>query len=125
MTELLEALYRGRQDRVDELLAAGPALTVHEAAALGNTERLRELLDDDPARADEFGDDGFHPLGLACFFGHVDAGECRRTVHAAIDGGINFFDVAPYYGLTRAETVLGGCPTRRQISIRPKRASGR
>src|SRR6266508_4208059 len=73
MTELLEALYRGQQDRVDELLAADPALTVHEAAALGRTARLRELLDEDPSRADEFGDDGFHPLGLACFFGHIDA----------------------------------------------------
>src|SRR6266516_7874892 len=72
MTELLEALYRGQQDRVDELLAADPALTVHGAAALGKTDRLRELLDEDPSRADEFGDDGFHPLGLACFFGHVD-----------------------------------------------------
>jgi ankyrin repeat protein len=72
MTELLEALYRGQEDRVSELLAAEPALTVHEAAALGRPDRLRELLDDDPARANEFGDDGFHPLGLACFFGHVD-----------------------------------------------------
>jgi uncharacterized protein len=73
MTELLEALYRGQQDRVDELLAAEPPLSVHEAAALGETERLRDLLDEDPGRANEFGDDGFHPLGLACFFGHVDA----------------------------------------------------
>jgi uncharacterized protein len=73
MTQLLEALYRGQQDKVDELLADDPQLTVHEAAALGHTERLRQLLDEDPARANEFGDDGFHPLGLACFFGHVDA----------------------------------------------------
>src|SRR3954465_244291 len=73
MTELLEALYRGRRDRVDELLAAHPELTVHEAAALGETGRLRAVLDEDPQRANEYGDDGFHPLGLACFFGHVDA----------------------------------------------------
>ena len=73
MSELLEALYRGQKDRVAELLASSPALTVHEAAALGRTQRLRELLDEDPARANEFGEDGFHPLGLACFFGHVDA----------------------------------------------------
>ena len=72
MTELLEALYRGQKDKVDELLAAGPQLTLHEAAALGETGRLRELLDEDPTRANEFGDDGFHPLGLACFFGHVE-----------------------------------------------------
>jgi ankyrin repeat protein len=73
MTELLQALYRGQSDRVDELLAEDPQLTVHEAAALGETDRLRELLDEKPERANEFGDDGFHPLGLACFFGHVDA----------------------------------------------------
>jgi uncharacterized protein len=72
MTELLEALYRGQRDRVDELLATEPRLTVHEAAALGETGQVRELLDEDPARVNEFGDDGFHPLGLACFFGHVD-----------------------------------------------------
>jgi uncharacterized protein len=73
MTELLEAIYRGQTERVDELLAADPQLTLHEAAALGRTERLRKLLDEEPGRANDLGDDGFHPLGLACFFGHVDA----------------------------------------------------
>jgi ankyrin repeat protein len=72
MTELLEALYRGDQQRVGELLGADPELNVFEAAAFGRTERLRELLDEDPSRANAFGDDGFHALGLACFFGHVD-----------------------------------------------------
>jgi uncharacterized protein len=73
MSELLDALYRGQTDRVEELLARDPALDVFEAAAFGRTDRLRELLDDDNERANAFGDDGFHPLGLACFFGHVDA----------------------------------------------------
>ena len=73
MSEILEALYRGDRDRVDELLACQPDLDVFEAAALGRTDRLRELLDEDPSRANAFGADGFHPLGLACFFGHVDA----------------------------------------------------
>ena len=73
MTELLEALYRGDDARVEELLGQGGELNVFEAAAFGRTERLRELLDEDPTRADAFGDDGFQPLGLACFFGHVDA----------------------------------------------------
>ena len=73
MTELLQSIYRGDRQRVDELLAAGPDLTVQEAAALGATEQLQDLLDEDPSRANEYGDDGFHPLGLACFFGHVPA----------------------------------------------------
>jgi uncharacterized protein len=73
MSELLSALYRGDRARVDELLAEDPDLNVFEAAALGRTDRIRDLLDEDPSRANAFGDDGFHALGLACFFGHVDA----------------------------------------------------
>ena len=73
MSELLSALYRGDRARVDELLAEDPELNVFEAAALGRTVRLHELLDEDASRANAFGDDGFHPLGLACFFGHIDA----------------------------------------------------
>jgi ankyrin repeat protein len=72
MSELLEALYRGDMDRVSELRARGPELNVFEAAAFGESERLSELLDEDPSRANAFGDDGFQPLGLACFFGHVE-----------------------------------------------------
>jgi ankyrin repeat protein len=73
MSQLLEALYRGDRETVDELLATDPTLDVFEAAALGRSDRLGELLDEDPSRANLFGDDGFHPLGLACFFGHLDA----------------------------------------------------
>jgi len=73
MSDLLQALYAGDRDRVDELLAADPKLDVFEAAAFGRDDRLRELLDEDPTRANSFGDDGFHPLGLACFFGHLQA----------------------------------------------------
>ena len=48
---------------------------------------------------------GASPLGSV--FRDIDEAEGIRTVHTAIDLGINFIDVAPYYGLTRAETVLG------------------
>jgi ankyrin repeat protein len=73
MSALLEALYRGQTEQVEQLLADDPELDAFEAAALGKTDRLRELLDEDATRANAFGDDGFHPLGLACFFGHVDS----------------------------------------------------
>src|SRR5438477_1212571 len=73
MSELLQALYAGDQTRADELLASNPKLNVFEAAACGQTERIRELLDNDPSLANAFGEDGFHPLGLACFFGHLEA----------------------------------------------------
>ena len=60
MTELLEALYRGQNDRVDELLAQAPELNVFEAAALGKADRVRRLLDEDPSLANTFGDDGLN-----------------------------------------------------------------
>jgi uncharacterized protein len=73
MTELLEALYSGQEDRVAELLERQPELNLFEAAAFGRVERLGELLGDDPSGANAFGEDGFQPLGLACFFGHAEA----------------------------------------------------
>jgi len=48
---------------------------------------------------------GASPLGQE--FGLVDPDEGKRAVHYAIDRGINYFDVAPYYGRTLAETRLG------------------
>ena len=73
MSELMQAVYRGDEERVGELLAAEPELDVFEAAAVGKTDRLRELLDEDPALANAWADDGFQPLGLASFFGHGGA----------------------------------------------------
>lgn len=48
---------------------------------------------------------GASPLGAE--FGRIDPEEGRRAVHHAIACGINYFDVAPYYGRTLAETRLG------------------
>lgn len=49
-------------------------------------------------------------LGAANFggvYGDVDEATAIRTVHLASELGINLFDASPYYGDTRAETVLG------------------
>ena len=40
-------------------------------------------------------------------FRTTDDNESIRAVHAALDLGINYIDTSPYYGATRAETVLG------------------
>ena len=44
---------------------------------------------------------------LGGVFGDVEESAALRTVHVAIDHGINLIDTAPFYGLTKAETVLG------------------
>lgn len=50
---------------------------------------------------------GFGASPLGNVFAVTDPAEGIRAVHQAIDHGINFFDVSPYYGATLAETRLG------------------
>ena len=49
----------------------------------------------------------FGASSLGGVFHPVDESEAIAAVHAALDRGINYFDVAPAYGATRSETVLG------------------
>lgn len=49
----------------------------------------------------------FGASSLGSVFRETDEAESIRTVHTALDLGINFIDVSPYYGATKAEAVLG------------------
>ena len=49
----------------------------------------------------------FGASALGGVFHTVEEAEAIQAVRAALDGGINYFDVAPAYGATRSETVLG------------------
>ncbi len=50
---------------------------------------------------------GFGASSLGGVFRNTDDRDAIRAVHTALDLGINLIDVSPYYGATRAETVLG------------------
>ncbi|ULO08354.1 aldo/keto reductase [Paenibacillus sp. 19GGS1-52] len=49
----------------------------------------------------------FGASSLGSVFRDINEEEGIRTVHTAVEQGINYIDVSPYYGLTKAETVLG------------------
>lgn len=49
----------------------------------------------------------FGASSLGGVFHDVDEADAIRAVHAALDAGINYIDVAPAYGGTVAEAVLG------------------
>ncbi|WP_082074603.1 aldo/keto reductase [Martelella endophytica] len=64
----------------------------------------------------------YHPLGrtgidvpeiafgaasLGSIYFDVSQDEANKAVAVALENGINYFDVAPYYGMTTAETALG------------------
>jgi ankyrin repeat protein len=69
---LLHARYRGKHDLVAAMLESSPELDVFEAAALGQVERVRELVHADPSLSNAHAPDGFHALGLAAFFNQPD-----------------------------------------------------
>ncbi len=50
---------------------------------------------------------GFGASPLGNVFGDVDPQSAASAVSSAIESGINYFDVSPYYGMTLAEERLG------------------
>jgi uncharacterized protein len=70
---LLVAIYHGRADLAELLRSHGRVPDAFEAAALGDAERLREVLDAEPSAAAAFSGDGWTALHLAAFFGHEEA----------------------------------------------------
>lgn len=67
---LLIASYWGKHDVAQALLARQPELSVFEAAAAGQLDRVREWVKADPSLVRAWSHDGFTPLHLAAFFGH-------------------------------------------------------
>ncbi len=67
------ALYAHKQDVADVLLEANPELDVFDAAAVGDVDRLNELLDADGDLVKAYAEDGYTPLHLAAYFGRGPA----------------------------------------------------
>jgi ankyrin repeat protein len=70
---LLTAVYYRQAEVARILLDRVTPLDVFEASAVGDAERVREVLAGEPTRANGFAADGFTPLGLASFFAHPAA----------------------------------------------------
>jgi ankyrin repeat protein len=97
MSEALQALYAGEEDRARQLLRPDNELTVFEAAAFGRVDRLRSLLDEDPGLARALSDDGFSALHLAVFGHQEDAARVLIGAGADLDrvSGAAFAQVTP------------------------------
>jgi ankyrin repeat protein len=74
-TPILLALYFGHEALAQLIRERSPALSVAEAAALGETELLSELLPESADGPHTVSEDGFGLLGLAVYFGRPDTAE--------------------------------------------------
>ena len=72
ISAVLLAVYYGRKEILHDLLARNPRLSVFEASAAGQSERVREWVSKDPGLALAYSQDGYTALGLASFFGHLE-----------------------------------------------------
>jgi ankyrin repeat protein len=79
---LMAALYRGHHVVVDELVQLGADVDVFAAAATGRLEALRGALAT-PGAVSSYAYDGWTPLHLAAFFGHLEA--ARLLLDAGAD----------------------------------------
>lgn len=70
ISALMLAIYYGKPDLARLLADRRMDLTIFEAAALGNLDRVEALLAENSALVNVYAPDGFQPLGLAVFFGH-------------------------------------------------------
>ena len=85
LSVILKATYYGQRDVVKALLDSGVQLNVFEAAATGQTDRVRALIEHDPALVDSYSPDGFAPLSLAAFFGHPDTVDALLAAGAEVN----------------------------------------
>ena len=77
---VLIAIYYQKHDIATMLASAKGQLDMFEASALGRVDRIKQLLRDEPALASAYSPDGFPAVGLAAFFGQLEA---VRTLIAA------------------------------------------
>jgi len=68
---ILTAVYHRQKEIVNLLVARGATLTLAEAAAAGELERVERLVAESPSALRAYSDDGWTPLHLASFFGHA------------------------------------------------------
>lgn len=78
---LMAALYRGHTEIASALIDAGAEIDIFAAAATGRIDDLRRRLDEGDVNACAY--DGWTPLHLAAFFGHLDA--ARLLLEAGAD----------------------------------------
>lgn len=85
VSAVLLALYYQEPEIAGLLARQRAQLNVFEAAALGRVDDLAALVGAAPKLAQAFSGDGFQPLGLAAFFGQMEAAAWLVTHGAPLD----------------------------------------
>lgn len=85
LSPILIAAYNDEPALASFLADKTIVLTIFEAAATGKINYVIRLLARDPELVNAYAEDGFQPLGLACFFGHYDTAEYLARAGASLN----------------------------------------
>jgi uncharacterized protein len=85
LSPILIAAYHHEPEIASLLADKTITLTIFEASATGKINHVIRLLARDPELVYAYAEDGFQPLGLACFFGHYDIAEYLAKAGAPVN----------------------------------------
>jgi len=85
LSPIMVAAYHHEPEIASFLADKTVAINIFEAASTGKINNIIRLLARDPLLVSAYAEDGFQPLGLACFFGHLDSAEYLVKAGAPIN----------------------------------------
>jgi len=92
------ATYYRNVDAIAIIKEKKKSIDLFEAAGIGDLKNVQQHLNANPESINTFSNDGFTPLGLACFFGHTDLVRFLVSKGADVNkSSSNSFRVAPLH----------------------------
>ena len=85
ISPILVAVYHGHPEVAELLVERTVTLNIFEAAATGKRPLIVRILAHNPQLVNAYSDDGYQPLGLACFFGHLETADYLISAGARVN----------------------------------------
>ncbi len=106
VSAIMLACYYKKPAAIAVLLKYLNELTLFEAAAIGKFDVVAHLVYAHPELVNELSDDGFTPLGLACYFGQPEIARFLVLKGADVNmASKNGFNVAPIHSAVAASQL--------------------
>lgn len=103
LSPIMVAAYHHEPKIADFLADKAGNLTIFESTATDKIHHISRQLARDPLLVNAYSDDGYQPLGLACFFGHYEIAEYLIKAGASLNSpSHNELTVTPLHSATAA-----------------------